>query len=84
MAFSEKLTFLASIDGFSNRLSACYRSSITNEHLNKGNRQMLITRICNGHLTKTVTTTSYRSRVMGVSLGSHGPLVIGTKTMPVT
>jgi hypothetical protein len=70
---------------FSNEQSVHYRSNITNEW-----RKvtcwcpLLITHICNGNQTMTVTITSHQSCEMVVSLGPQGTLVTGTNTDPVT
>jgi hypothetical protein len=50
------------IDDLWSRAKRRYRSSVTNERTKvTGNCPLLITRICNGDLTKTVTRCSYRS-----------------------
>jgi hypothetical protein len=69
---------------FSNGQGTRYRSSVINDHTKvTGRCPLQITHICNGHLTKTFTTTSYRSREMVVSLGHIGPLVTCTDTKPL-
>jgi hypothetical protein len=44
--------------------------------------RLTTTRICSGHETTAITTTSHVK--MTVSLGPQGTLVMGTKTEPVT
>jgi hypothetical protein len=56
---------------------------LTNEQPNvMGKCPLLITRICNWLLTKSVTTSSYQSPNIVVSLNLGLPLVTGTDTQP--
>jgi hypothetical protein len=81
----EKHTLKRARMAIGNVQNACYRSSVTNKPTKVTDRcPLLMTRNCNGHRTKTVTTTTYRSLEMIVSPGPPEPLVTGADTKLVT